>query len=476
MDQNIKREIDSMKRFRHPHIVKLYEVIETQADVFMVMEYVDGGELFDFIVSNGKLSEDTARYYFQQIISAVSYCHKHKVVHRDLKPENLLLDSVNNTIKIADFGLSTIIVDGDFLKTSCGSPNYAAPEVISAKLYTGPEVDVWSCGVILYALLTGRLPFDDDYIPLLFTKIKEGKYVMPEYLSDSCKDLISKMLIVDPLRRISILDIKKHPWFKVSYPRYLELYPEEETAMDLKYLEPHVINELELKYQIPRDRLVREIIMRGEESESSKEMVVAYRLLYDAGGYSMRDSTAADEASLISRSLAELSMSPPVALTDTPRPSDAALTDVPVSALVQEYMQDKDPLSDDSGPPSRGSDLNAAQLTQSRDWHDENSRRWYLGLMSSHSADTIMAEVFRVLKRFRFEWKKTGPYQLRCRRVTHREDQVHVVKIVLQLFKINDSKSHKKNKRSYLLDIKKAEGETFTFMELCAKFIAEFQL
>lgn len=135
----------------------------------MVIEYA-GGELFDYIVKNGKMREEEARRFFQQIICAVEYCHRHKIVHRDLKPENLLLDEFMN-VKIADFGLSNIMTDGNFLKTSCGSPNYAAPEVISGKLYAGPEVDVWSSGVILYVLLCGKLPFDDDYIPTLFKKI-----------------------------------------------------------------------------------------------------------------------------------------------------------------------------------------------------------------------------------------------------------------------------------------------------------------
>lgn len=147
------------------------KVISTPTDIFMVMEYVSGGELFDYIVKHGKLTEDKARRFFQQIMSGVEYCHRHNVVHRDLKPENLLLDQ-NLNVKIADFGLSNVMNDGEFLRTSCGSPNYAAPEVISGKLYAGPEVDIWSCGVILYALLCGTLPFDDEHVPALFRKIK----------------------------------------------------------------------------------------------------------------------------------------------------------------------------------------------------------------------------------------------------------------------------------------------------------------
>uniref|UniRef100_A0A0D6QS72 non-specific serine/threonine protein kinase n=1 Tax=Araucaria cunninghamii TaxID=56994 RepID=A0A0D6QS72_ARACU len=181
MEEKVRREIKILRLFMHPHIIRLYEVIESPSDIFVVMEYVKSGELFDYIVEKGRLQEDEARCFFQQIISGVEYCHRNMVVHRDLKPENLLLDSKCN-VKIADFGLSNVMRDGHFLKTSCGSPNYAAPEVISGKLYAGPEVDVWSCGVILYALLCGSLPFDDENIPNLFKKIKIDEEILQEVI------------------------------------------------------------------------------------------------------------------------------------------------------------------------------------------------------------------------------------------------------------------------------------------------------
>lgn len=198
----------------------------------MVLEYA-GGELFDYIVSNGRLPEDKARKFFQQIVCAVEYCHRHKIVHRDLKPENLLLDD-NFNVKIADFGLSNIMTDGNFLKTSCGSPNYAAPEVISGKLYAGPEVDVWSCGVILYVLLCGKLPFDDEYIPTLFKKIAAGNYRTPDYLSAGAVSLIKRMLQVNPVHRITVADIRQDPWFTKDLASYLALPREEffDTGVD----------------------------------------------------------------------------------------------------------------------------------------------------------------------------------------------------------------------------------------------------
>lgn len=202
-----------------------FTVIATKTDIVMVLEYAER-ELFDYLVKRGKCNDSEARKFFQQIICSVEYCHRHKIVHRDLKPENLLIDRDKN-VKIADFGLSNIMTDGNFLKTSCGSPNYAAPEVISGKLYAGPEVDVWSCGVILYVLLVGRLPFDDDYIPALFKKIAAGNFHMPSYISSGAARLIKAMLQVHPVHRITIPEIRHDPWFRKDLPSYLDLPAEE---------------------------------------------------------------------------------------------------------------------------------------------------------------------------------------------------------------------------------------------------------
>jgi len=185
----------------------------------MVLEYAPM-ELFDYIVRHGRLGESRSRKLFQQIICAVEYCHRHKIVHRDLKPENLLLDQ-NMNVKIADFGLSNIMTDGNFLKTSCGSPNYAAPEVISGKLYAGPEVDVWSCGVILYVFLVGRLPFDDEFIPSLFKKIAAGNFHIPSHLPSGAVNIIKRCLQVHPVHRITIPEIRQDEWFLKDLPAYL---------------------------------------------------------------------------------------------------------------------------------------------------------------------------------------------------------------------------------------------------------------
>lgn len=273
MVERIKREIQYLKLLRHPHIIKLYEVITTPTDIIMVMEYAPY-ELFNFIVEKGKVTEDETRRFFQQIISAVEYCHRHKIVHRDLKPENVLLDE-NYNVKIADFGLSNIMTDGDFLKTSCGSPNYAAPEVINGKLYAGPEVDVWSCGVMLYVMLCGRLPFDDEYIPLLFKKISGGIFTLPSHLSPETKELLSSMLVVDPLKRITIENIRKNKWFNTNLPDYLK--PITASPSDFSNnIDENIINELRKKLGYSREQ-----ILRGLKSEGENQIKVACALVID---------------------------------------------------------------------------------------------------------------------------------------------------------------------------------------------------
>eukprot|EP00434_Breviolum_minutum_P023466 symbB.v1.2.020700.t1/scaffold1738.1/size103804/12 len=268
MHEKIRREIQILQFLKHPHVIRLYELLDTPSDIFMVMEYVQGGELFDHIVHKLKLQEDEARRFFQQILSGVEYCHQCMVTHRDLKPENLLLDS-NLHVKIADFGLSNTMRDGEFLKTSCGSPNYASPEVVTGKAYVGPEVDVWSGGVVLYALLCGSLPFDDENVPNLFRKIKHGNFTLPGHLSSEAKDLIVQMLVVDPTRRITFSQIRKHSWFQKDLPEYLAS-PLNLAAEKLEY-QNDILEELE-------DLMGTKIADRENLKPEEK---VAYHLLAD---------------------------------------------------------------------------------------------------------------------------------------------------------------------------------------------------
>ncbi|KAM0787411.1 hypothetical protein ACM66B_003494 [Microbotryomycetes sp. NB124-2] len=214
----IEREIVIMKLIEHPNVLRLLDVWETGNDLYLIMEYAEGGELFDYLVSRGRLHADEALHYFQQIISGVDYCHRFNICHRDLKPENLLLDGEKN-IKIADFGMAALERGGKLLETSCGSPHYASPEIVAGLNYHGSSSDIWSCGIILFALLTGRLPFDDENIRNLLAKVKVGKFNMPQELPTDAKDLIRRMLEVDPEKRITMDEIQKHPWVTRKPPR-----------------------------------------------------------------------------------------------------------------------------------------------------------------------------------------------------------------------------------------------------------------
>ncbi|CDO96033.1 unnamed protein product [Kluyveromyces dobzhanskii CBS 2104] len=206
----IEREIIIMKLISHPNVMGLYEVWENKSELYLVLEYVEGGELFDYLVSKGKLPESEAIHYFKQIIQAVAYCHGFSICHRDLKPENLLLDKKKKSIKIADFGMAALEISDKLLETSCGSPHYASPEIVLGQKYHGSPSDVWSCGIILFALLTGHLPFNDDNVKKLLLKVQSGKYQMPQWLSAEAKNLISRILVVDPNRRITIDQILNH--------------------------------------------------------------------------------------------------------------------------------------------------------------------------------------------------------------------------------------------------------------------------
>lgn len=214
----VKLEIAALKDLSHQHICKLYQVIETDTTIYLVLEYCSGGELFDYIVDSERLSEEEARHFFRQIVSAVAYIHSHGYAHRDLKPENLLLDE-NHNLKLIDFGLCAKPKGGmaTSLKTCCGSPAYAAPELVTGREYIGSMVDIWSMGVLLYALLCGFLPFEDDNIVVLYRKIQMGDYDCPDWLSESSVELLSEMLEVKPERRIGITELASHPWLVEGY-------------------------------------------------------------------------------------------------------------------------------------------------------------------------------------------------------------------------------------------------------------------
>jgi len=221
MIEQIKREVSVMRLVRHPNIVRLYEVMASKTKIYFVMEYVKGGELFNRVADKGKLKEEEARKYFQQLISAVDFCHSRGVYHRDLKPENLLLDD-NGVVKVSDFGLSALpeqFRQDGLLHTACGTPAYVAPEVITKKGYDGATADIWSCGVILFVLMAGYLPFQDANLMVMYKKIYKGDYKCPPWFSSEVRRLVLRLLDPNPRTRITVPQLMEVPWFRRGFKR-----------------------------------------------------------------------------------------------------------------------------------------------------------------------------------------------------------------------------------------------------------------
>ena len=219
--ERIIREIEILKTIMHPNIAQMYESYSTVHNIYLMMEYVEGGDLFDYIIKNTFLSEQKACQIYRQIISVLEYLSKIGITHRDIKPENILLDESHNNIKIIDFGLSNYCKNKEYLHSSCGSPCYASPEMLSGNPYKGSTTDLWSSGIVLYSMLVGSLPFDDQEIQKLYAQIKLGKFYLPSTLSLEAIDLLKRILEVNPSKRITIEEIKEHPWFNfVQNPMY----------------------------------------------------------------------------------------------------------------------------------------------------------------------------------------------------------------------------------------------------------------
>uniref|UniRef100_A0A3P8SZX2 MAP/microtubule affinity-regulating kinase 3 n=1 Tax=Amphiprion percula TaxID=161767 RepID=A0A3P8SZX2_AMPPE len=267
--QKLFREVRIMKILNHPNIVKLFEVIETEKTLYLVMEYASGGEVFDYLVAHGRMKEKEARAKFRQIVSAVQYCHQRRIVHRDLKAENLLLDADMN-IKIADFGFSNEFTVGSKLDTFCGSPPYAAPELFQGKKYDGPEVDVWSLGVILYTLVSGSLPFDGQNLKELRERVLRGKYRIPFYMSTDCENLLKKLLVLNPVKRGSLEQIMKDHWMNVGHEEE-ELKPYIEPEAD--FSDSSRI-ELMVTMGFPKDEITESL-----QSQKYDDVMATYLLL-----------------------------------------------------------------------------------------------------------------------------------------------------------------------------------------------------
>eukprot|EP00002_Diphylleia_rotans_P040771 TRINITY_DN9751_c0_g1_i1.p1 TRINITY_DN9751_c0_g1~~TRINITY_DN9751_c0_g1_i1.p1 ORF type:complete len:521 (+),score=79.56 TRINITY_DN9751_c0_g1_i1:178-1740(+) len=458
--EKLRREIDILQNFRHPHVIRLYDVIQSNTDTFMIMEYVSGGELFDFILSRGRLPEHDARRIFQQIISGLEYAHKKKIVHRDLKPENILLDQ-NYNVKIADFGLSNMLKDGEFLKTSCGSPNYAAPEVIAGSAYAGPEVDIWSCGVILYALVCGRLPFDEQNVATLFKKIKSGVFHLPGFLSDLCNDLLLRMICVDPLQRITLQQIKSHPWFQVQVPSYIQDYPDNSIAFGLS--EREALDLVMKIFRLTEDRVrhALELSRNGQIVDSFHHQInVAYNLLYDSIFRRLLEASITQEGpyALFESPEARIDMDNPQAFPDLFFNSTCRLK-TPERPLQSMTMSPPMPPSP-SAPPFP---IHLAALAIRQVQTDDS---WSLGIRSfSHPAD-VMTELYRALRDMNIEWKILSPYEAKCRCARVCSDKVFPVIFQARLYRLDEYR--------YVIDFQRISPFTLPFIDVCADLMASF--
>ncbi|KAL3117888.1 hypothetical protein niasHT_000038 [Heterodera trifolii] len=446
----IRREIQNLSLFRHPHIIKLYQVISTPSDIFMIMEYVSGGELFDYIVKHGRLKTGEARRFFQQIISGVDYCHRHMVVHRDLKPENLLLDERNN-VKIADFGLSNIMTDG--------CPNYAAPEVICGKLYAGPEVDVWSCGVILYALLCGTLPFDDEHVPTLFRKIKSGIFPIPDYLEKGVVNMLLHMLQTDPMKRATIKDVIAYEWFRVDLPAYLfpPINESEASIVDID-----AVREVCHRYGVTEDDVTSALL----SDDPHHHLSIAYNLIVDNKRiadetakltmndfYNMTPAGRLHQSDQYPRSHPErihggAKITPTlshVGSPTTPTPFSMEQQQLATAGTPQHHhhhQQQTTPTSATGG--QQPAPVVGAAAVPPKSPHAKRAK-WHLGIRSQSRPDDIMYEVFRAMKFLEFEWKMLNAYHVVVRR-RPAEPSMEMPKMSLQLYQVDQ--------RSYLLDFK----------------------
>lgn len=500
MQGRIEREISYLRLLNHPHIIKLYDVIKSKEEIIMVIEYA-GKELFEYIVQNGRMKDHQARRFFQQIIAAIEYCHSHKIVHRDLKPENLLLDDQLN-IKIADFGLSNIMSDGNFLKTSCGSPNYAAPEVISGKLYAGPEVDVWSCGVILYVMLCGRLPFDDESIPALFKKISNGVYTLPHDLSSGAKNLLTRMLVVNPLNRITMLEIMDDEWFKVDLPEYLKPSSQVQyKQLTTDDIDDDVVFALCSTMGYSKEEIV-EAIKIGKVPET-EEILDSYELMRKNTGLvqSLKKERIESEEMSLQQSQQEqinyqqqqqqqqqLQQQQQQQLQSSPQPQQDREWRAATGVEGQQQNMTTAPNSTIAILPSSLPQIHKAYMLQSYPElanvqpaaQKKSKTRWHFGIRSRSYPLDVMGEIYRALRNLGAEWQRPSEEELwtikvRWRYVPASSEPTNpnvpdMMKMQIQLFQLEPN--------NYLVDFKfdgwesKQSEQTNSDDELVSSFSA----
>ncbi|KRX24724.1 5'-AMP-activated protein kinase catalytic subunit alpha-2 [Trichinella nelsoni] len=393
MVDKARREIENLRLLRHPHIVQLYEVHALPFDIVMIMEYVSGGDMCQYLCQHGKLPEHEARRFFQQLISAVDYCHRHKVVHRDLKLENLLLDAKKN-IKLTDFGLSNYLKDGVLLRTNCGSLCYAAPELLYHHYYAGPEVDIWSCGIVLYVLLCGHFPFQDDRMMALCKKITTGAFKIPKYFGKSVSNLICKILNVHPMERATAETIMAHPWFTRNVPNYLfpKISDEETSIVDLS-----IVKQISRKFHATEKKVITVL----KQNDPYNRLSIAYNL-------------AVEKRRREKSTTAKLSAE-----------------DYPLSNM-SDISKERPPnsnCSDDKTPEMQIS-ANVKPIHYKSPYTDGD--RLYLGLRWSDKPENIMMQLLHLLKSLNFEWRMINPYHV----IVRRKNDLESPKMILQLYMV----------------------------------------
>ena len=286
--ERIEREIKILKTVRHPNIVHLYTVLQTKENLYLIMEYAKGTELFEYIIKNKKIDELTACCFYQQLISGIEYLHKNNIVHRDIKLENLIINPKTKELKIVDFGLSNIFSNKNYqlLSSSCGSPSYAPPEMLSGGDYKATPVDIWSSGIVLYAMVCGYLPFKDDNNKILYEKIKNGKFNIPKFISENLKNLLKKILVTDPEKRISIKQIKKHPWFNL-YNNNGKIIEYEGLFIN-KYIIPideKIVKKMTKKIGISEESIIISITMNKHNDISTLYYLFLYKKINSSSYY-----------------------------------------------------------------------------------------------------------------------------------------------------------------------------------------------
>ncbi|CAI5450774.1 unnamed protein product [Caenorhabditis angaria] len=377
--QKLFREVKIMKQLDHPNIVKLYQVMETEQTLYLVLEYASGGEVFDYLVAHGRMKEKEARAKFRQIVSAVQYLHSKNIIHRDLKAENLLLDQDMN-IKIADFGFSNTFSPGLKLDTFCGSPPYAAPELFSGKKYDGPEVDVWSLGVILYTLVSGSLPFDGQNLKELRERVLRGKYRIPFYMSTDCENLLKKFLVINPQRRSALDVIMKDRWMNVGYEED-ELKPYVEPPKD--QIDDSRIEKLIQIFQLGFNK---QQILESVEKEKFEDIHATYLLLGER-----KSDMDANEITMAQSLITHSSINVSSALGQHPA---GVITREHVSGSPSRYSRSAQQSTNGANPPATGaaagSAIASAANAQKHSSSSTSSRRASQNDAAANAANTVV--------------------------------------------------------------------------------------